>query len=113
MLNPVNKYYAKKVYDEVHGMFDSKKEYAEFQKLILLQKSGFISCLERQIRYELISKNEKFGNCQYIADIKYLDLDGNIHVVDVKGYKKGAAYELYKIKRKLMFDKFRIFVEEV
>jgi hypothetical protein len=109
----MNKFYAKKVYDEDFGMFDSQKEYNEYIKLILLQRAGEIHGLERQIRYELIEKNEKFGNCQYIADMRYRDKNGDVHVVDVKGYKKGAAYELYKVKRKLMFSKFGIFIEEV
>jgi hypothetical protein len=113
MKNPVNKYYAKKVYDEVYGMFDSQKEYLEFQKLVLLQRAGEISNLKRQVRYELIEKNDKFGNCLYIADYYYIDKYGEQHVIDCKGYKKGAAYELYKIKRKLMFSKFGIYVEEI
>jgi hypothetical protein len=113
MNNPVSKYYAKKVYDEIHGMFDSKKEYEYFNKLLLLEKYGKISGLKRQIRFELIEKNEYFGNCSYIADYEYLDDKGIRHIVDCKGYKKGAAYELYKIKRKIMFDKYGILVEEI
>ena len=113
MKNPVNKYYAKKVYDEVYGMFDSKKEYAYFQKLLLLQRAGHVHDLRRQVKFELIEKNDRFNNCQYIADMIYADKDEIVHVIDVKGMKKGAAYEMFKIKRKLMYSKFRIFVEEV
>ena len=113
MKNPVNKYYAKKVYDEVYGMFDSNKEYAEFQKLVLLQRAGHVFDLQRQVKFELIEKNDRFRNCQYIADMVYTDKDGAVHVVDIKGMKKGAAYEMFKVKRKLMFSKFGIFVEEI
>jgi len=113
MNNPVNKYYAKKVYDEVYGMFDSKKEYAEYQKLLLLQRAGHIHDLKRQIRFDVIDKTDRFGKCSYIADFEYYDKNNMRHIVDAKGYKKGAAYEMFKVKRKLMFSKFGIFVEEV
>ena len=40
----------------------------------------------------------------YIADFKYIQ-DGKMIVEDVKGYKRGAAYQLFTIKRKLMLLK--------
>jgi hypothetical protein len=113
MKNPINKYYAKKVYDEVYGMFDSKKEYAYFQKLLLLQRAGHIHDLKRSIRFDVIEKTDKFGKCTYIADFEYYDKDNIRHVVDAKGRKKGSNYEKFVIKQKLMYSKFGIFVEEV
>lgn len=37
----------------------------------------------------------------YVADFQYIQ-DGKKVVEDVKGYKRGAAYQLFTIKRKLM-----------
>jgi hypothetical protein len=41
--------------------------------------------------------------CAYVADFVYQDaVTGELRVEDVKGYKKGAAYNIFSIKRKLM-----------
>lgn len=115
-----NKYRAKKT--EVAGIkFDSKKEANRFWELQLLQKGGYIKNLQRQVSFTLIeaykTKDGKTERaCKYIADFVYnrINPDGSVEkiVEDVKGCKKGCAYQLFKIKKKLMWDKFHIDVLE-
>jgi hypothetical protein len=40
--------------------------------------------------------------CLYVADFVYTDATGETIVEDVKGYRGGQAYSVFKIKRKLM-----------
>lgn len=77
--------------------FDSQKEYRRWCELRLLERAGRISELRRQVRFELIPKQEGESACCYIADFVYL-LDG-IRVVEDS---KGCRTEVYKIKKKLM-----------
>ena len=49
---------------------------------------------------------------KYVADFIYCDADGKTVVEDVKGYKKGAAYDLFAIKRKLFLHRYGIRIKE-
>lgn len=114
--------------------YASKKEFLRHTELILLEKKGIISDLEFQKKFVLIptqraeptetyqrgarkgewKKGELIEKeCAYIADFVYKDSNGNLVVEDVKGYKGGATYELFKIKRKLMLQTYGIKVEEI
>ena len=102
----MNKYGAKKVV--VDGQtYDSKKEYYRWCELKLLERAGKISDLNRQVKYVLIpAQRDQAGKLierevSYIADFEYI-MDGEKVVEDVKGYKRGAGYQLFTIKRKLM-----------
>lgn len=123
-----SKYGAKKV--EIDGIiFDSKKEGRRYQELKMLQKAGDISGLQRQVKYILIpaqrepdTKGPRGGiikgkllerECSYIADFVYKDTKGNTVVEDVKGYRGGGAYEIFKIKRKLMLYVHGIKINEI
>ena len=112
----MNKYGAKKVI--VDGeVFDSRKEYYRWCDLKLLRRAGVISELNRQVKYLLIpGQRDEIGKLIereviYIADFEYIQ-DGKKVVEDVKGYKRGAAYHLFTIKRKLMLWKYGIRVKE-
>lgn len=122
-----NKYNAKRF--EADGeMFDSKKEYRRYLFLIHLVDTGQIKNLCRQVEYELIpiqrepdiitkTGKHKPGRvierkCSYIADFQY-EQDGETVVEDVKGYRRGGAYAVFTIKRKLMLEKYGIRVLEV
>lgn len=51
---------------------------------------------------------------RYVADFVYvLDSTGETVVEDVKGYRKGTAYAVFAIKRKLMLERHGIKVLEV
>ena len=75
-----NKYHAKKI--TVDGeTFDSKKELNRYRELQLLEKSGKIWDLCRQVKFELIPAQYKDGKCveracTYIADFVYKEKDG-------------------------------------
>lgn len=115
-----NKLHAKKVQgtlaDGTQHTFDSKHEYERYQALALLKRSGVISDLQIQVPFELIPKQKKSSgyerHVKYIADFVYVK-DGQKVVEDAKGYKKGAIYELFVIKRKLMLERYGIEVKEV
>ncbi len=126
-----NKFNARKVVTPF-GVFDSQKEYERFQQLCLLERCGKIFKLDRQAVFELIPAQyeyyERYGKsgkrikdgkrcvekaCKYKADFVYYDDRGNQIVEDTKGHKKGAAYDLFTIKRKLMLHIHGIKVKEV
>ena len=100
--------------------FDSTAEMRRWTQLKKKEEAGEISNLRTQVEFVLIpSQQVRFGDvliserrCSYIADFVYSD--GGLTVVeDVKGYKKGAAYSCFVIKRKLMLEKYGIAVREV
>lgn len=124
-----NKYNAKKVeYDGL--LFDSQKEVLRYKELSLLRSEGIISNLQRQVKYVLIPTQREpavlgprgevkpgkliENECSYIADFVYtVNETGETVVEDVKGYKKGEAYKVFTIKRKLMLFVYGIQVKEV
>lgn len=109
----MNKYNARKV--TIDGIaFDSAKEAARYRELKLMQRAGEIRDLRLQVEYELIPKQAGERACNYIADFVYQDIrTGKTVVEDVKGYKKGAAYSIFAIKRKLMLWRYGIKIVEV
>ena len=131
----MNKYGAKKITDPMTGLkFDSKAEHKRWCELQLLERAGKISRLKRQVAFELIPTQRERSTefykagpqkglpkpgaiiekgCTYVADFEYYDANGNIVVEDTKGCKKGAAYDLFVIKRKLMLYVHGIKVKEV
>lgn len=113
-----NKYGAKKIKDPATGyVFDSKKEFIRWCELRIMERAGKITKLRRQVKFVLIpaqydGKYKLESETSYIADFVYNDESGKEIVEDVKGYKRGAAYQLFVIKRKLMLHKFGIIVKE-
>ena len=113
-----NKYKAVKT--TIDGItFDSKKEAKRYTELKLQKKSGMITHLELQPKYDIIINGAKI--CSYKADFSYftvredeketyrnakgewivptktLDKEGQI-VEDVKGFKS----PIYRLKKKLV-----------
>lgn len=109
--------------------FDSKREAARYQELKLLERAGVISLLQRQTKFQLIpdqhapsnavyTKGPRKGQrkpgklleheCSYIADFCYIQ-NGETVVEDAKGYRT----EVYKIKKKLMLERYGIQIREV
>lgn len=109
--------------------FDSKKEANRFRELQLLERAGKITALQRQVKYVLIPTQREFSNeiykkgahqghfkpgkvlekeCSYIADFAYFQDDKYV-VEDTKGVRT----EAYKIKRKLMLERYGIQIREV
>ena len=114
-----NKYHARKVVAQGQ-VFDSEKEYARYLELKLLEKAGEISQLERQVKYDLIPKQmDEEGKMierptVYVADFQYRDNNtGEFIVEDVKGYRRGQAYAVFSLKRKLLLWLYGIRIREV
>lgn len=125
-----SKYLAKKV--TVDGIkFDSQKEANRYVELKILERAGEIQNLQMQVPYILLPtqyetvteytpKTHKPKSVQkvvekqvkYIADFQYKQ-DGKTIVEDVKGYRDGQAYALFKLKRKLMLYFHGIKIKEV
>ena len=124
----MSKYHSKKVIigDDV---FDSKKEAKRYQELLLLERAGEISHLQRQVKYVLIpaqkepseqiytrGKNRGYckpgkvleRECSYVADFVYYQ-DGELIVEDTKGFRTKE----YIIKRKLMLYMHGIRIKEI
>lgn len=112
----MSKYSAKKI--TYNGeKFDSKKELRRYLELKLLERTGDIWDLQRQVRFKLIpSQHDKTGKiierqCDYIADFVYEENTKNgvrLTVEDTKGYRTKD----YIIKRKLMLYIYGIRIKE-
>ena len=125
----MSKYHNRKV--TVDGItFDSVKEANRYKELKVLERAGQIHDLQLQVKFKLIpaqrewtdettkSGKPKKGNViehevSYIADFTYRNRYGLLVVEDVKGYRKGTAYDLFVVKRKLMLWIHGIRVKEV
>ena len=112
--NSKNKFHAQKI--EVGGeKYDSKKEYRRHQELMLLERVGEISNLQRQVRIELIPTQREPDtvgrrggvikgkviehSCSYVADFVYEE-NGVTVYEDVKS--PATRTKEYIIKRKLL-----------
>ena len=89
--------------------FDSKKEYNRYCELKLLEKAGLIKDIKRQVKFELIPKQEGERTVNYVADFVYYDKHGEMVVEDTKGVRTKE----YIIKRKLMLWRLGIQIIEV
>lgn len=118
----MSKYHSKKVI--VDGIeFDSKREAKRYGELLLLEKAGAITDLQRQVKYQLLpaqyrpvwdKKTRKWKDrciereCSYVADFVYQQ-DGKTIVEDTKGFKTKD----YILKRKMMLYFHGIAIKEV
>jgi hypothetical protein len=119
----MSKYHAVR-YTVDGNVFDSKKEARRYYELLTLERAGVISDLQRQVKYVLIPAQREpdiIGprggrrpgkllerECAYIADFVYLE-GGKTVVEDAKGMRT----EVYKIKKKLMLERYGIRIREV
>ena len=106
-----NKFHAKKVtYDGV--TFDSTKEGNRYLNLKLLERGKKISNLELQPRFDIIVNGHNCGF--YKADFRYYDMEcGQTIIEDVKGLKSGAAYQIFRLKKKLVEAIYKVKINEV
>lgn len=95
--------------------FDSKREAARYGVLKLLERTGTITDLDLQPRFELIPKQRREDGkperaCVYVADFRYTDTrTGQTVIEDAKGMRTRD----YIMKRKLMLQVHGISVREV
>lgn len=105
--------------------FDSKKEARRYDELMLLLQAGKIRKLRLQAQYTLqegytTPEGERVRAIHYVADFAYEratapDVTGEIHwlpvVEDVKS--RATKTETYKIKAKLLKERFGLTITEV
>lgn len=123
-----SKYYNVKTKTSDGLVFDSLKEARRWEELLILQKAGKISDLQRQVSFELLPNQyetfERYSKAgrrladgqklierkvDYIADFVYLDENGKMIVEDTKGFKLPE----YIIKRKLLYAVHGIKISEI
>lgn len=108
-----NKYKNKK-----RNGFDSKKEEARYYELLMMQKAGIINGLERQVKFDLNTEEVRrgrtidIGRQSYTADFTYWR-NGEFVVEDVKGYRGGEAYKLFRTKKAWVYQNYRIIIKEI
>ena len=109
----MNKFNARKI-TRCGQTFDSKTEYKRWLVLRESERRGEIRDLRRQVKFELVPAYPALGlrALKYIADFVYVE-NGKTVVEDVKGYTKGAAYNLFKAKKKMLYFRYGILVKEV
>ena len=101
---------------EVDGLkFDSLHEGERWVELRLLERSGEIRNLRRQVRFELLPTQRVDGqvverSVSYLADFVYEQNDKTV-VEDAKS--KATKTPEYVIKRKLMLWRYGIQIREV
>ena len=107
---------------EVNGIrFDSQKEARRYQELLRLEELGLIEDLRLQVNFTLQeaftkSNGERVRAIVYKADFTYKKRDENddytLYIVeDVKS--RATKTPTYRMKKKLMWEKFRIQIKEV
>lgn len=91
--------------------YHSKKEAEYAQELDLLIKAKIVEKWEPQVKIPITVNGEKI--CDYILDFLIHYTNGKKEYVDVKGLKKGAAYQYFVIKKKLIKAIHKIEIKEV
>lgn len=109
-----NKYHAiKTIYND--RLFASKKEAAYAKRLEYLKHAHELCDRVVRIEYQIpfpihIKQKHVFT---YLCDFKVYYGDGREEIVDVKGSKTGAAYALFRLKKKCVEAQYGIEVREV
>ena len=81
--------------------FDSKAEAERWVELRMLERSGQISALKRQVPLQISavsSTGKEVPICVYRADFIYYDRDGSETIEDVKGVRT----DTYLLKKKML-----------
>lgn len=95
--------------------YRSKREAKRHQELLLLQRAGHITDLQREVPYVLAPGVKILGEgrarpaMRYLADFQYKDRSGALVVEDAKG----QATDVYRLKKHLMAVVHGIHVREV
>ncbi len=85
--------------------FDSKREAARYEVLLLLERAGKISQLTRQNSFDLVVNGVSVG--RYVADFGYIE-EGKQITED----SKGVRTSVYRLKKKLMAAIYGIAIKE-
>ena len=109
-----NKFNAKKIV--IDGItFDSIKEGVYYSTLLSLKmaknENERIIDVKIQPRFDIIVNSVKIGF--YKADFEITYANHQKVIIDVKGLKKGASYQLFRLKKKLVEAIYNIKIIEV
>lgn len=95
-------------------LYDSVKEADYSAKLDLLRKAEDpaekVVAKEIQKAYPISIKGKLCF--KYLLDFKVTYADGHVEHIDVKGYKKGCTYALFRIKKKCVEAQYGIKILE-
>jgi hypothetical protein len=81
--------------------FDSTKESLRYLELKTMQKANLIRALKIHPRYPIEVQGRHIAF--YEADFFYFDCEKQRWIIeDCKGMKSGAAYQMFKLKKKLI-----------
>jgi hypothetical protein len=106
-----NKFGARKCVED-NITFDSEKERDRYRELKLLLHAGEIKDLSVHHQFRFVHNEVRIAD--YFADFVYRMTCNNALVIeDVKGYKKGAAYQNFRIKKSLMLAFWGFEVKEL
>ena len=100
-----SKYHAKKVTIDGHT-FDSIRESKRYQELKLLEKAKEIKDLKLQVPFVLINKSE------YGREIKYTGHSNGMWKEYVVEDSKGYRTDVYKLKKRLFEERYKIKIKE-
>lgn len=108
-----NKYNAKKVV--IDGItFHSTKEGNRYLQLKQLRRAknpeDRVVEIKTQVKYPVRVEGKHI--CDYRTDFVVTYADGRTEIEDVKGYKKGAGYQLFKLKKKLVEALYNVDITE-
>ena len=92
-------------------IYDSKKEAKRAFELDAMIRAGEVTKVEYQPKYELVVNGTKVSN--YFGDFRVYYPDGRVEVEDVKGLKRGASYQIFRLKKKLVKAIFGIDIIEI
>jgi hypothetical protein len=90
--------------------FDSRAEANRYLTLKLLEKANYISDLKCQVPFTLFEKSPYGRSLNYIADFSYVE-NNNLIVEYVKS--KATITPLYKLKKRILAEKYNIIIKEV
>jgi hypothetical protein len=107
----MQKYHNKVIYVG-NEKFDSKKEYARWRELQLMQRAGEISFLKRQEPYVLIKKSQYGRDIVYVADFVYFDNNKQKIVVEDVKSPVTAKNPVYKLKKRLLAEEYGLVIQE-
>ena len=115
MRRGVGKYNVAPAEERTHDgiVFDSKRELREWLNFNILERTGLVTELRRQVKFDLHCFTDVSQSpvkvSTYIADMVCLDNNGNLCVYDVKGVKTA----MYRLKKKWVEAEYGVRIVEL
>lgn len=91
--------------------YHSQKEAERARELDMMLMQKLIKSWQPQVRIKVEINGQLITT--YIADFEITENNGSVRYEDVKGYRKGLAYQMFKLKKKLVKAVHNIDVIEI